>query len=140
MPLPILHLAGGELVANKLIPVRFKVGMRGYNAGEIAGFDEETARKLVESGKAEWVEGFEPGPPPEPEYEKLSATELRKLAEARGINVAGRTKKEVIALLKGEADNDAKPDGQDGAAGNDEGADDSGSGGEGEGTSPQAEG
>lgn len=36
--------------------VKFLQPWRNYNAGELAGFDEETARMLVSYGTAEFVE------------------------------------------------------------------------------------
>ncbi len=36
-----------------LTAVRFVHGWQGYNAGEIAGFDETTCHKLINSGIAE---------------------------------------------------------------------------------------
>lgn len=48
--------------AEKLI-VKFLKGWRGYNTDEVAGFDPDVAKALVDGGVAEPVEGTKPSRP-----------------------------------------------------------------------------
>ncbi|MDD1979001.1 hypothetical protein [Pseudomonas tussilaginis] len=83
--------------------VTFTGAWRGYSAGEVAGFEEDVAQKLIDSGKAEpytGKKGKKPSPAP-----------------------ASSSGKPVAAPASGPTADDGGPDGgpdEDGGTGNDE--------------------
>lgn len=97
-----------------MVLVKFKRQWRIYNDGEVTGWDEDFANKLVDSGVAEYVKSAAEGgntPPPGDDdhgakltltkFARLNLEELVALAKENEIDIGDATlKKDVQPIVK----------------------------------------
>lgn len=98
-----------------MVLVQFTRQWRNYNDGEVSGWDEDFAKRLVDIGVAAYVktaEGEETPPPGDDHsgelkgltktaFMRLTADELIALATEKGIDLGGATlKKDTQPILK----------------------------------------